>query len=440
MFNEDSFKHVVIVDEKGEVIYFTENNLPVYDLNQEDIMGTNIGSVYKNLNENNSSLIDAIKSGHSISNLKQGLETRKHKVVNQVGNTYPLIENGKVIGAIEFSSIVSEKIINHPYSKNLKRLQYQTNGTRYEIDSIITRNEKMRELKQKIKRVSNTNSNVMIYGKTGTGKELVAQSIHNESERKYRPFVSQNCGAIPASLMESILFGTEAGGFTDAKDKPGLFELASGGTLFLDEINSLDLNGQVKLLKALEERRIRRVGGLKEIPIDVRVIVATNEEPEKLLEENIMRSDLYYRLSVVQLRIPELKDRKDDIEYLANYFIEKYNEEFKTKVGYLDSELLEIFKNYSWPGNVRELKNIIESSFNLLEGNRITSSDLPENIVKYSGKKAEFQGLKDYLDEHEKKIILSAYEDNEKKLTATANTLKISKQLLRYKLDKYKEK
>ncbi len=440
MFKEDSFKHVVIVDNKGRVIYFTENNLPVYDLKKDEIMGNSIGRVYMNLNESNSSLIGAVTSGVTASNLKQGLETKKRKIVNQVGNTYPLIENNKIIGAIEFSNIISEKIIRQSDIGGNNFLPYKTNGTRYALDDIITRNKDMIDLKNKIIRVARTNSNIMIYGKTGTGKELVAQSIHNESPRRDGPFISQNCGAMPSNLIEGILFGTEVGGFTDAKDKPGLFELANGGTLFLDEINSLDMEGQVKLLKALEERRVKRVGGLKEIPIDVRIVVATNEDPNKLLDESIMRSDLYYRLSVVQLRIPELRERKEDIEYLANYFIDQYNDEFNLNIAYIDKELLSIFKAYSWPGNVRELKNVIESGFNLVEGNKLTLNDVPESIVKYQPREKNFNGLKDYLDSSEKKIILSAYEANEKRLTATANYLKISKQLLRYKLDKYKEK
>ncbi len=438
MFQEDSSRHVVIVDSKGDVIYFTENNLPVYDLSYEDIIGRNISGIYKNLNKSNSSLIRSVKTGITVSNLKQGLETRKHKKVHQIGNTYPLIEENKIIGAIEFSKIISQDILTKTYiKKKVKENRYLENGTRYQLEDIITKDPSMLRLKDKIKKVSRTSSNVMIYGKTGTGKELVAQSIHNESNRKYCKFVSQNCGAIPANLLESILFGTEKGSFTGAEDKPGLFELANGGTIFLDEINSMDLSSQVKLLKVLEEGRVRRLGGLESIPIDVRVITASNEKVQTLLDSNKMRPDLYYRLAVVQLDIPDLKDRLDDIELLSNYFIDRYNIKFNARVKYIDANLLEIFKNYNWPGNVRELKNVIESSFNMLEGKEILENHIPENIIKYECKRTKFNDLKTYLEEHEKDIILKAYKKHENKLTKTANQLNISKQLLRYKLDKY---
>lgn len=436
MFNEDFSKNVVIVDKNGNVIYFTENNMPIYDFRYDEIIGNNITKVYKNLNYDNSSLIKAIHSGSGITNLKQGLETRNNKIINQVGNTYPLIENNEIIGAIEFSEIINHKLIKSRYYKEFSINNMLSNGTKYELEDIITIDEGMKKIKEKIRRISKTNSNILIYGETGTGKELVAQSLHNESNRRNNQFVSQNCGAIPETLVESTLFGTEEGSFTGAKSSPGLFELAQGGTLFLDEINSLPFNSQAKLLKAIEDKRIRRVGGTKEIDIDIRIISATNKPIKDLLDDGILRNDLYYRLAVVQIILPPLRNRKTDIEYLSNYFIEKFNREFKFSISSLDKDMIEIFKEYSWPGNIRELKNVIESSFNLAEEDYISCKDLPENILEYKDRNKDI-GLKGYLENEEKRIILNALKNNENKLTAAADDLKISKQLLRYKLDKY---
>ncbi|WP_159429152.1 sigma-54 interaction domain-containing protein [Tissierella praeacuta] len=436
-------KNVVIVNNKGEIIYFTMNNLPIYDLELENTMGRKVTSLYKNLDNNNSSMIASIKTGKSFINLKQGLKTQNDNLVYQVGSTYPLIEGNKVIGAVEFADIVDENNISI-YNRDYKyKIYYRQNGTCYTIDDIITRNAKMLEIKEKIRRVSKTESTVLIQGNTGTGKELVAQSIHNCSNRRDGPFVSQNCGAIPENLLEGILFGTTKGSFTGAEEKEGLFESAKGGTLFLDEINSLSPISQVKILKAIEEKRIRRIGGTQEIPLDIRIIVALNEEPQKLMKEGRMRSDLYYRLSVVQIILPDLIHRKDDIEILSNYYIERYNRELGYNVRAISKELLSAFEHYHWPGNIRELKNVIEGGFNVIIRNEITLKDIPKRILESKNTlpiqalQSSNYDLKTYLENHEKNIILEAYKSHQNNLSLTAKSLKISKQLLKYKIDKY---
>ncbi len=443
MLEQFNCKNVVIVNNKGEIIYFTMNNLPIYDLELENTMGRKVTSLYKNLDNNNSSMIASIKTGKSFINLKQGLKTQNDNLVYQVGSTYPLIEGNKVIGAVEFADIVDENNISI-YNRDYKyKIYYRQNGTCYTIDDIITRNAKMLEIKEKIRRVSKTESTVLIQGNTGTGKELVAQSIHNCSNRRDGSFVSQNCGAIPENLLEGILFGTTKGSFTGAEEKEGLFESAKGGTLFLDEINSLSPISQVKILKAIEEKRIRRIGGTQEIPLDIRIIVALNEEPQKLMKEGRMRSDLYYRLSVVQIILPDLIHRKDDIEILSNYYIERYNRELGYNVRAISKELLSAFEHYHWPGNIRELKNVIEGGFNVIIRNEITLKDIPKRILESKNTLPiqAFQScnydLKTYLENHEKNIILEAYKSHQNNLSLTAKSLKISKQLLKYKIDKY---
>ena len=443
MFEQYDSKNVVIVNSKGEIIYFTSDNLPVYDLLLENTMGRKITSLYKNLDNENSSMIAAIKTGKSFFNLKQGLKTQRDKLVYQVGSTYPLIEDGKIIGAIEFADIIEENISG--YSKLYKQeISYKENGTCYTIDDIITRNPRMLEIKEKIRRISRTESTVLIQGNTGTGKELVAHSIHNCSNRRQGPFVSQNCGAIPENLLEGILFGTTKGSFTSAEEKEGLFELAKGGTLFLDEINSLSPVSQVKLLKAIEEKRIRRIGGAQDIPLDIRIIVAMNESPEDLIKTGGMREDLYYRLSVVQINLPDLVNRKDDIELLSNYYIERFNCELGYNVRLISQELLSVFQTYHWPGNIRELRNIIEGGFNTIIRNELTIKDIPKRVLESKNTSAikilEGSGydLKSYLENHEKDIIMEAYKAHQNNLSLTAKSLKISKQLLKYKLDKYR--
>lgn len=443
MFEQYDSKNVVIVNSKGEIIYFTSDNLPIYDLLLENTMGRKITSLYKNLDNDNSSMIAAIKTGKSFFNLKQGLQTQRDKLVYQVGSTYPLIEDGKIIGAIEFADIIEENISG--YSKLYKQeISYKENGTCYTIDDIITRNPRMLEIKEKIRRISRTESTVLIQGNTGTGKELIAHSIHNCSNRRQGPFVSQNCGAIPENLLEGLLFGTTKGSFTSAEEKEGLFELAKGGTLFLDEINSLSPVSQVKLLKAIEEKRIRRIGGAQDIPLDIRIIVAMNENPEDLIKIGRMREDLYYRLSVVQINLPDLVNRKDDIELLANYYIERFNCELGYNVRLISQELLSVFQAYHWPGNIRELRNIIEGGFNTIIRNELTIKDIPKRVLESKNTSAikilEGSGydLKSYLENHEKNIIMEAYKAHQNNLSLTAKSLKISKQLLKYKIDKYR--
>lgn len=444
MFEQFNSKNVVIINKKGEITYFTKENLLVYDLMLENTIGRKLTTLYKNLDNSNSSMISAVKTGKSYFNLKQGLKTQQDNFVYQVGSTYPLIEDDKIIGAIEFSDILDENGFRTLLCKTLdKDRTYNENGTLYSVNDIITRNSRMIEIKEKIINASKSESIVLIQGHTGTGKELVAHSIHNCSNRRNGPFISQNCGAIPENLLESILFGSTKGSFTSAEDKPGLFELAKGGTLFLDEINSLSTFSQVKILKAIEEKRIRRLGGTKEIPVDIRIIVALNEDPEKMMIDGRMRDDLYYRLSVVQINLPDLIERKDDIELLSNYFIDLYNREFGLNVKMISNELLSVFHQYHWPGNIRELRNVIEGSFNNIPLNELTVKDIPKRIL--TGNKNNIAklldnpdyDLKSHLENYEKDIILKAYDAHQDNLTSAARSLKISKQLLRYKLDKY---
>ncbi|TCP21078.1 arginine utilization regulatory protein [Scopulibacillus darangshiensis] len=451
----DSFKNLsnyddlLVTDEKGMIIFYDVADLDILkELGQtpEEFLGKNITTFYKNLTEENSTVMKVLKSGEALCDVRQKMLTKIDSTIESVSSTYPIKENGKIKGAIEFSKHYYSKDSIQYLDKYARHKIYRKNNTVYTIEDIITVESKMIAVKNKVEKISKTNSTVLIYGKTGTGKELVAQAIHNLSDRYGKPFISLNCSAVPESLLESTLFGTKKGSFTGSEDMPGLFEQAQGGTLFLDEINSLAPHLQVKLLKAIEEKIIRRVGGQKNIHLDIRVISATNEDPDDLLEKGKLREDLFYRLSVVQIDLPNLAERKDDIKVLLENFINFYNNNMNTVINDVQPEVLDCFKEYKWPGNVRELKNAVETAYNNANAGQITIDDIPRRIRNYSGPQAgaptddKSHSLKDSVEEFEKKMIVRELQAAEGKLAETARRLGISKQSLKYKIDKYKLK
>ena len=322
--------------------------------------------------------------------------------------------------------------------------------TMYTIDDIVTSSMQMEIIKERIGMIADTDSSVLIYGETGTGKELVAQSIHTSSKRKNRRFVSQNCASIPENLLESILFGTVKGSYTGAENRPGLFEMAAGGTLFLDEINSMECSVQAKLLKAIEEKQITRVGGLSPIPIDVKIISAINQQPMECIRTGKLREDLFYRLSVVQLSLPPLRERLNDLFFLVSHFISIYNEKMHRKILGIDEEVEQLFRRYPWPGNVRELKNIIEGAFNVTNAAFIQLKDLPEYMFTAARREPDYMtsgkpvvdlnnpdfSIDKALADFEVSLIEKALAQTGT-MSDAAKKLKISKQALNYKMNKY---
>jgi len=291
-------------------------------------------------------------------------------------------------------------------------------------------------------------------GETGTGKELFAQSIHNKSQRAGKPFISQNCAAIPETLMESLLFGTNKGAFTGAIDKPGLFEEAHGGTLLLDEINSLSPALQAKLLRAIQDKTIRRIGGSQEKEVDVRIIATINEDPIEAITHNRLRKDLYYRLSVVTLFLPPLRQRKEDILPLLHSFIEKYNMQFGLRVQGVDDSVINFFYKHDWPGNIRELEHIIEGAMNLIEDEDvITTSHIPARFYELTKNESPIQPplarwetdkldhtsktLKNTIKEMEREYIIQILKEHNGNISQAAKYLGLSRQNLQYRLKKY---
>ncbi len=310
---------------------------------------------------------------------------------------------------------------------------------KYRFDNIVGSSEKIRDVLDMAGRVAASDATVLITGESGTGKELLAKGVHYNSLRSDGPFVAVNCAAIPENLIESELFGHMKGSFTGAaKDKEGKFELADGGTLFLDEIGDLRIDLQAKILRALQERHVDRVGGAHPVAVDVRVIAATNKDIERLVKERNFREDLYYRLSVIPLHMPPLRERKDDIPLLVNHFVRKFNP--SRDVG-VDREALALLTGYGWPGNVRELENTIERASVLKRGSAITPAELPDKVKKEKNSVENIvlnlpdEGIS--LEDLEKNLIIKALERNKGNQTRAAEYLGITRPTLIYRMEKY---
>jgi DNA-binding NtrC family response regulator len=322
--------------------------------------------------------------------------------------------------------------------------------SKYDFSHIIGNSKSLDEVKEIVKKVADKKSSILIYGESGTGKELIAKAIHYNGNRIGKPFVVANCGAIPENLLETEFFGYKKGAFTGAfQDKKGLLEQASGGTMFLDEIAELSPGLQVKLLRAIQEEEIMPVGDTNRIKLDSRIIAATNKDLMDEVQKGSFREELYYRLCVVPIRIPSLKERKEDIPVLINHFFHLYKKELGVKVKSISKKVLKKLQEYSYPGNVRELQNIIESSLVLCEGDVLTLSDLPDNIAQQGSDLiqqiiSEQQSLKEATHSVklrvEKELIEKTLENTQHNLTKTAKMLKICRATLYNKINEYQIK
>ncbi|QQY80140.1 arginine utilization regulatory protein [Keratinibaculum paraultunense] len=434
------FDSIIITDDEGIIQYYANMRTDIFDLKRNDIIGSSILDIHPYLTEETSSIMRVLKDGKPIYDQVEYLTTKHGQEMTNLYSTLPIIDNGKIIGAIDLARCIEE---NERQNIVLAANNNEENIGLYNIDDIITKSESMKEVKSKIIKVANTDSPVLIYGETGTGKELVAQALHTYSYRNKSRFIAQNCAAIPHNMLESILFGSVKGSYTGAENRKGLFEVANGGTLFLDEVNSMDLNMQSKLLRAIENKNIIRIGGTEPIPVDVRIIATLNEPPLECIENNKLREDLFFRLTVVQIDVPPLRERVPDILYLTEYFISMYNQKMNKNVEGITDEVRNIFLNYNWPGNVRELKNVIEGAFNIIGSRYIKLKDLPpylvESVQKYM---IEFEieeenvSLYEKVERYEKQLLIETL-NSTTTFAEAADKLKISKQSLDYKLKKY---
>ncbi|MBI1925501.1 sigma-54-dependent Fis family transcriptional regulator, partial [Candidatus Poribacteria bacterium] len=319
---------------------------------------------------------------------------------------------------------------------------------RYNLDKVIGESPQMQAVYRAVQAVAPTHSTVLILGESGTGKELIARAIHQYSQRKEQPFIKVNCAALAEGVLESELFGHEKGAFTHAvQQKPGRFELANGGTLFLDEIGDIPLSTQVKLLRVLQEQEFERVGGTKTIRVDVRLITATNHNLLSLIREEKFREDLYYRLNVVPIEIPPLRERREDIPLLVAHFLHKSNVETGKKIHEIHPEAMKLLSTYSWPGNVRELENAIERAIVLAQGNVLTPENLSLGLQSpqqsWDGRSipipsVEGATLTEMVEGFEKQLLWDAYLKAKKVKAEASKLLGIERSTFRYKFDKYK--
>ncbi len=396
-----------------------------------------------------------------------GIELLKH-----VRETYPdlifmmITAFGTTESAVEAMKMGAYDYITKPFkidevrinianalrSKNLEvenRTLKKELEKEYSFQNLVGNSEAMHKIYSLVKRVSDSPTNVLITGESGTGKEMVAKAIHYNGPLKDKPFVTINCGAIPENLMESEMFGHKKGSFTGAiVDKPGLFEVADGGSLFLDEVGELPLSIQVKLLRAIQERVIRRVGATEDGHVDVRIIAATNRNLEDMVADGSFRQDLFYRLNVINIRTPSLRERRDDIALLANHFLAKYNSRLTKSVSTISREAMDLLKKYDYPGNVRELENIIERTVALEAGATILPESLPPFVNTPSGRKmASSEGieisaeegidLQKVLDQIEKELLIKAIHAAGGTKKRAAKLLAITFRSMRYRVEKF---
>lgn len=440
-----------IVDASGKIVYYNVAAKQLDEIDVDKAIGRHILEVYPSLSFDTSTILKVLKTGKPIYNVEQNFVNYKGDKISTLNSTLPITYNNKVVGALEVSRNItkvrelSEKIVN------LQRELYETSESlektskplaKFNFLDIIGQNKEMLKLKSLGLKAAMSDSPVMVAGSTGTGKELFVQSIHNSSNRKHKPFIAQNCAALPSNLLESILFGSVKGSFTGAENRPGLFELANGGTLFLDEINSMPLELQTKLLRVLQDGRVRRVGSSNTVDVDVRVISAINTEINEVVESKQLRQDLFFRLNVITLVIPDLSKRKEDIPILVEHFIKKYNDKCSKFFSGISKEVMDIFMEYSWPGNVRELEHAIESAVSLYDGDLIREEHLPFQFKNYhptyssSLDTSVIQPLNVAVDKVEREIIISALEQTDYNIAKAAKLINVPRQTLQYKIKK----
>ncbi len=366
---------ISIIDDKGIVRYFQAYRKEHVPFFPKDVVGKHYMDVFPNIDAEKSTVLKALK-GETIYNSLAHYTDATGQPADTLECIYPIKLRDRIIGV----ACIARSL--HTNGRGITLTPMDLPDSDAGIDRIIGHSSSIQYLKMQIKKLSQTNANVLIYGETGTGKELVAQALHASDSSEKKLFFSQNCAAIPEALLEGIFFGTVKGIYTGAINRTGILEQANGGTLFLDEINSLALSIQAKLLKALEEKKFRPLGSNTEKNVDFRIIAATNEPPFECIKNGKLREDLFFRIGTVILEIPPLRNRSEDIPDLVHYFIKESNTQNHIPVTDIADEALDILIKYQWPGNVRELKNVLESSMIFATDGIIRSNNLPQYILE----------------------------------------------------------
>jgi arginine utilization regulatory protein len=425
----------------------------------DEVMGYRICEVYS-VKDSDSPTVESIRTGRPILGRYMHYKTARGRQLATLNYSYPLFASDQLVGAIcmclDCTSLYS--YVAQDRDSESPGVTLALHDQKVEFKDLIGKNPIFREAVEVAKIAANGPSPVMLVGETGTGKDLFAQAIHNYSPRAKERFVPINCSAIPEPLLEGLLFGTTRGAFTGAVDKSGLFEHASGGTIFLDEVQSMPITLQAKLLRVIQDKRVRRVGGLAENKVDVKFISAVGGHPRTLVDELKLRADLYYRLGVIQVVIPPLRERPEDIPELTTHFAGKIAGKLGREISGIHSGVLQHLKGRTWPGNVRELEHVLESSLNFVpKGESLDLRHLKrsgrhlQSLPSFQNPQAGLGGpqagahslpqgysLKDDLVNYEKQKITTAIKLNNGNISKSANALGISQQLLVYKIGKYK--
>jgi len=425
---------LVVVDHQGRIVFVEENYAKLKGWDMGNIMGRGIKDVVP------------------ASRLPAVLETGKPLLGDifysegkpLICNRVPLVKDGVLIGAMSYSVFEGVDKLLYSVEELRNQLSYykeklnKQSGVKYSLENIIGSSDIIIAIRSTIIRTACANSTVLIQGETGTGKELVAHALHQESRRSHYPFIKLNCAAIPHELIESELFGYDEGAFTGARraGKKGKFELAEKGTLFLDEVSQLSLAAQAKLLRALQEKEIERVGGMGPISVDIRIVAATNDDLEDQIKQGTFRSDLYYRLNVIPIKLPPLRERKIDIPLLVEKFIDKYADQAGLGNVTIAPEAMAIFMEYEWPGNIRELEHAVERAINLCNSSILEPSHfewlLPK--IRKQGKLTAGRGIQEAKAATEKEIILNALQSTQGNKKKAAELLGIARPLLYQKM------
>lgn len=418
---------VIAADENGYIVYTNSVINDALGLTPEESMKKRIYDVLPQ-----SYVKKLVKENKQFSNIEIS--------INKSNNDLHALISGKTVqlGAKSAGSILTFRKMDDVY-KVINEMSLSNVTTSF--DDIIGNSEEIVKVKEKAKMVANSNSTILILGESGTGKELFARAIHESSNRKNKPFIAFNCAAIPENLIESELFGYEEGAFTGAVrgGKPGKFQLAQGGTIFLDEIGDMPLHLQTKLLRVLQEKSIEKIGGHKSIPIDTRVIAATNKELDKMAEAGEFREDLYYRLNVIPINIPPLRERKGDIKIILEYLLRVYNKKLNKNIKGFSSNVESVLLNNKWKGNVRELENVVEYSVNMETTSYITMNSIPQKILDTEGVAARHTVIVP-IQKMEEKLIkqaLMVYGDSVAGKAMAAEALNISMATLYRKIKEY---
>ncbi len=406
-----------------------------------------------NLDESISTTMTALQTQAPVIDRVDSFRTSEFSTVPiaSANTSYPIFREGELLGAVVFEQ--TAEIVE----KNLKKMEatrralssFQNKPPKvsfsgYTFDNVIGSSPKLREAVELARRVAPQDSPILLVGETGTGKEIFAQSIHRASRRRGGKFLAINCAAVPETLIESLLFGTKKGSFTGSEDKAGYFEEASCGTLFLDELNSMSLAMQSKILRVLQEKTFRRVGGHQELKLDVRIISSCNEDPFKNISENTFRRDLFYRLSTVMIELPPLREHLEDLEELIRYHLEATAYQFVRSVTQIEPEVYALLRAYHWPGNVRELFHVLDYAQNVTDSEVMEARHLPPYLLKRRASTPNTQtidfsqkDLQSLMDDYEREIIAQALEHCGYNISQTAKTLGILRQSLQYRIRKY---